>query len=207
MSAGTGERGDLSLWAGIGLPAAPLWLAAAPATAGAATGDGEIIHPATGAPLDSGGSATTYGVALPAGASCPGDTAHDGYHVYSYLVPAGHTPTEVSLHEGVPEPLVGFISYGAYYGAVNTAEDTGQVMTLPQFSWSRYSSYLNDLFPTAPDRPPGRAGSLCANSTARSPTTGTPRSSSPDLVRPGGLHLAGGGTRRRRRTTRGRSSA
>ena len=37
----------------------------------------------------SGGSSTPFTVVLPANASCSGDTAHDGYHVYSYLVPRG----------------------------------------------------------------------------------------------------------------------
>ena len=127
---------------------AALWLLAAPSTAGAATaGTATIIQPDTGAPLDSGGSGTAYGVGLPSGASCPGDTAHQGYHVYSYLIPAGHNPTEASYKGEFPSKWYGYISYGAYFGPVNTAEGTGQVMTLPQFSWTRYSSFLGHLFP------------------------------------------------------------
>ena len=41
------------------------------------------------APLSSGGASTPFTLALPPHAACPGDTAHSGYHVYSYLVPAG----------------------------------------------------------------------------------------------------------------------
>ncbi len=139
-------------------------LLAWPATAGAVTvGTAEIIHPATGAPLDSGGSETTYGVNLPAVASCPGDTEHDGYHVYSYLVPAGYTPTQVR-YTSLPSRWSGYFSYGAYYGPVNTAPGTGQVMTLPVFSWTRYSSYLDDLFPGGVRHATWEGGIACADS-------------------------------------------
>jgi hypothetical protein len=139
-------------------------LVATPATASAATaGTATIIQPDTLAALDSGGAATPYGVSLPAGASCPGDTAHQGYHVYSYLVPKGHLPTEVSFKKEVPSKWYGFIAYGDYYGAVNTAEDTGQVMGLPEFSWLRYSSYLGDLFPHGTTKATWEGGIACTN--------------------------------------------
>ncbi len=165
LSPDTGERGVLSSWAAIGLPVVcALWLLAAPATAWAATtGTATIIQPNTGAPLDSGGLGTAYGVSLPSGASCPGDTAHQGFHVYSYLVPAGHNPTEASYRGEFPSRWYGYISYGAYFGAVNTAEGTGQVMTLPQFSWTRYSSYLGELFPHGTKKATWEGGILCAN--------------------------------------------
>jgi hypothetical protein len=102
-------------------------------------------------------------VSLPAVASCPGDTEHDGYHVYSYLVPAGHTPTEVRFTL-FPSRWSGYFSYGAYYGPVNTAPGTGQVMTLPVFSWSRYSSYLDHLFPAGVRHATWEGGIACANS-------------------------------------------
>jgi hypothetical protein len=155
---------DLRLWAIVGLLlVCVLWLVATPTTSSAATsGVATIIQPNTGAPLASGGSGTAYGVSLPSGASCPGDTAHQGYHVYSYLIPAGHTPTEVSYKGEFPSRWYGYISYGAYFGAVNTAEGTGQVMTLPQFSWMRYSSYLGELFPHGSTKATWEGGIVCA---------------------------------------------
>ena len=86
----------------------------------------------------SGGSATPYGIALPAGASCPGDTAHDQYRVYSYLIPAGVDLSSVSYKGDLPHRWYGFIAYGAYFGAVNTAEGTGQIIGIPPaFTFSR----------------------------------------------------------------------
>ncbi len=157
--------GGLRRWAAVGLPVlSALWLLSVPATASAATaGTATIIQPSTGAPLDGGGSGTAYGVSLPSGASCPGDTATKGYHVYSYLIPQGHNPTEVSFKKEFPSRWYGYISYGAYFGAINTAEGTGQVMTLPPFSWTRYSSFLGELFPNGSTKATWEGGIVCAN--------------------------------------------
>jgi hypothetical protein len=150
---------------GLAAAAAAIWLVGAPVTAGAATaGTAEIIVPGQTTPLKSGGSATSYGVALPAGASCPGDTAHQGYHVYSYLVPAGVSPTAVSFRTGDPSRWYGFVAYGDYYGAVNTEEGTGQITTLPdQFTWSRFSSFMSDLFPHGARTATWEGGIACAD--------------------------------------------
>jgi hypothetical protein len=141
-------------------------LLAAPAIAGAATaGNAEITRPGQATPLDSGGSATSFGVALPAGASCPGDTAHQGYHVYSYLVPEGISPTAVSFKTGLPSKGYGYFAYGAYYGAINTAEGTGQITSLPaQFTLSRLSVLpRTDLFPHGAKRTTWESGIACAD--------------------------------------------
>jgi hypothetical protein len=113
---------------------------AAPTPAGAAvvTSNEAIVQPGTLTPLRSGGSATPYGIALPNGASCPGDTAHDQYRVYSYLIPAGVDLASVSYKGDLPHRWYGFIAYGAYFGAVNTAEGTGQIVGIPPaFTFSR----------------------------------------------------------------------
>jgi hypothetical protein len=113
-------------------------------------------------PLNSGGSATLYGVQLPSGASCPGDTAHDGYLVYSYLVPAGVSPTVVSFKTGDPSKYYGYISEGSYYGAINTAENTGEIVGLPpQFTWSRLTPA--DLFPPGASTATWDGGIACAD--------------------------------------------
>jgi hypothetical protein len=74
-------------------------------------------------------------VALPHRAACPGDTAHDGYRVYSYLVPQG---TDLSSVTFVDDPSTGYglIDGGRYYGAINTAIRTGQIIGIPNdFEW------------------------------------------------------------------------
>jgi hypothetical protein len=113
---------------------------AAPSPAGAAvvTGNEAIVQPGTLTPLRSGGSSTPYGIALPNGAACPGDTAHDQYRVYSYLIPAGVNLESVSYKGDLPHRWYGFIAYGAYFGAINTAEGTGQIIGIPPaFTFSR----------------------------------------------------------------------
>jgi len=122
----------------------------------------EIVHPGTTSAMDGGGSATPYAVVLPAGASCPGDTAHQGYHVYSYLVPSSVSPTEVSFRTGLPSRWYGYIAEGAYYGAVNTAESTGQIVGLPaSFTWSRLTP--SDLFAHGATTATWEGGIACAD--------------------------------------------
>ncbi|HUA95894.1 MAG TPA: hypothetical protein VMB82_10240 [Acidimicrobiales bacterium] len=112
--------------------------AAAPAPAGAATlgGTATIVDP-SGTALAQGGSATMFSVTLPAGAACSGDTATGGYHVYSYLVEAG-TPITSLTFTSHPSTGFGLVNNtGIYYGPINTAVTTGQVLTLPtNFEWA-----------------------------------------------------------------------
>jgi hypothetical protein len=127
------------LAAGVGYGLSASWAVAAAAAPG---GSAEISNPEGTAPLTGGGSASLYSVVLPQGAACPGDTAHKGYLVYSYLLPKGVPLDSVSFKTGVPSQGLGFIAAGAYFGAVNTAEWTGQVPTLPDdFTWSRWSAH------------------------------------------------------------------
>lgn len=87
-------------------------------------------------PLSSGASTTEFTVALPAGASCAGDTAHHGYHVYSYLVRSG---SDLAAVRFVEQPSTGygiFDTTHTYYGAVDTALTTGQIVEIPNdFEW------------------------------------------------------------------------
>jgi hypothetical protein len=97
-----------------------------------------ITTPGSTTPLRSGGSTTPYGVILPQGASCPGDTAHDNYHVFSYLVRKGISLASVNFGGILPSRGLGYIADGSYYGAINTVENTGRVAELPTaFTWSR----------------------------------------------------------------------
>ena len=40
-------------------------------------------------------------------------------------------PSTVNFKTGIPDRYFGFIAEGAYFGAVNTAAETGQIVTLP----------------------------------------------------------------------------
>jgi hypothetical protein len=125
-----------------GVMASPV-AASATVTAGVAA----ITEPGSLTKLNSGGSETTFGVQLPAGASCPGDTAHHGYRVDSYLLPAGVSPTTVNFKTGVPNRGSGYVAYGRYYGAINTALGSGLIVGLPpQLTMNRLTS--QELFPT-----------------------------------------------------------
>jgi hypothetical protein len=97
-----------------------------------------IANPNTDAPLTSGGSTTVFTVTLPADAACSGDTATHGYHVYSYLVPSGTKLSKVKFVGNNP-PSVGYgivNNVGVYYGPVNTAIGTGQIVDIPaNFEW------------------------------------------------------------------------
>jgi hypothetical protein len=141
-----------------------LGLMSSPSAAGAAvTASTEVItQPGQLTALGSGGSTTPYGVVLPSGASCPGDTAHDGYHVFSYLVPEGVSPTAVSFKTGDPSKWFGYIANGAYFGAVNTAEDSGAIVGLPaDFTWSRLTP--QDLFAKGVTTATWEGGIACAD--------------------------------------------
>jgi hypothetical protein len=107
--------------------------AASPAGVATLAPPGETVA----TPLRSGASATLFTVALPADASCPGDTASDGYHVYSYLVKKGTDPSAVRFVEG-PSMGYGIVdTTSTYYGAINTARKTGQIVGVPNdFAWA-----------------------------------------------------------------------
>ena len=118
-----------------------LCLLATPATAATAAGPVEIINPATSYPLNSGGSSTAFGLTVPPGARCPGDSAHDGYHVFTYAVRAGTDPGSVGWYLLLPTKGVPLISYAlGPYEAKNTAIGTGEIPQLPNdFEWQRFS--------------------------------------------------------------------
>ncbi len=153
--------------AGI-LAALPVLLLAsllvAPASAGAApVGATEsITRPGELTPLESGGSSTVYGIALPSAASCPGDTAHTGYHVFSYLARSDVPIGSISFKTGFPHTGFGFIADGRYFGAVNTAEGTGAIVGIPlRFTWARLTT--KDLFPNGEKSSTWNGGIACAN--------------------------------------------
>jgi hypothetical protein len=123
-----------------------LWfvLLVVPGRAGAtpAGGTALVVHP-NGGSLSSGGSSTPFGLKLPAHAACPGDTAHQGYSISSYVVPVSVAPGAVVYGGG------GFAQQGSPmvdasltpYLAVNTDIDTGEIPPPPIFSWTSYAQH------------------------------------------------------------------
>ena len=106
------------------------------ASATTLNGIATVASPGGTPALTSGASTAPFTVVLPAQAACDGDTATNGYHVYSYLVLKG---TNLSTVNFVGFPSVGFglvDNTGTYYGPVNTAIGTGQIVSIPNnFEW------------------------------------------------------------------------
>jgi hypothetical protein len=113
-----------------------LALASTAAHASTLGGTATIAQPGTTTALPSGGSTAQFTLSLPAQASCTGDTATGGYHVYSYLV---HQGTALSGITFVNFPSAGYglvNSLGTYFGPANTAVTTGQIIGIPNnFEW------------------------------------------------------------------------
>ena len=114
-----------------------LGAAAGPASASTVDGKAVIAAPGVTTPLTSGGSTTPFTVVLPAQAACDGDTATGGYHVYSYLVHKGTAVSGVTF-VNFPSAGLGLVdNTGTYYGPVNTAVTTGQIIGIPNsFQWA-----------------------------------------------------------------------
>jgi hypothetical protein len=129
-------------------------------TAGAATtakGSAYVVTPA-GASLNSGGSGTPFSLLLPSDAACPADTAHHGYLVYSYVTPLAADPTSLTFPGGYPSSNLNLITTGGEPFVTNaTAPNSGAILRLPMFDWSRYDHHPDVL-------PPGtyNVGIACA---------------------------------------------
>ena len=152
----------LTLAGAVGLYLASSTVASASTLDGVAT----ITNPNNGNPLSSGGSETDFTVVLPAQSACSGDTASDGYHVYSYLLQQGTSVTSDNFSTGSPSEGLGLIDSDGYYGPANTAPTSGEVIDIPtDFEWA----YLKNIGETASELGGGsgavwEAGIACANS-------------------------------------------
>jgi hypothetical protein len=142
---------------------------AIPASASTTNGVATIADPSSLSYLASGGSTTVFTATLPPNASCSGDTAANGYHVFSYLVPTGTAVSSATFTE-FPSTGYGFVNnIGTYYGAANTAATTGQVISIPNnFQWAPLVSDdgvpLSQLLYTGGTSGVWEAGLACANS-------------------------------------------
>jgi len=91
-----------------------------------------------------GGSATEFSIMLPAGASCPGDSAHDGYRVQSFIVPAADDPGSLRWRSIAPEGPGRYALYDVFtspYVQMQTAEaetvgGPGRIVNVPTFSFA-----------------------------------------------------------------------
>jgi hypothetical protein len=119
----------------------------------------EIVRPGSVTPLNSGGSATPFAIALPQGAACPGDSAHHQYYVDSYVVPATSDPGSVYFPGAMATVGTQLVTLsGEPYTRQTTAEYSADVIAPPVFSWTQYANDPQTL-------PPGtyNVGLVCVN--------------------------------------------
>ena len=131
-------------------------------TAGAVTHGQARIEKSDGSgPLNAGGSATPYAVALPVGAACAGDTAHRGYRVWSYLAPKSVDPGTISFTGILPTPGLALVASGEVFGPANTAVGSGEIVAVPNsFTFERVRP--SDLFSPGQSESVWDAGIACA---------------------------------------------
>jgi hypothetical protein len=144
------------------------------ASASTVNGVATTANPNTLAYVASGGSNTEYTLTLPANAACDGDTASNGYHVWSYLVEKGTNIANLSFSEA-NSPLPPSAGYGIfdaaaeYYGPANTAITTGEIIGIPNdFDWGAITADDPSLVPSllynGGNSGVWEAGLACANS-------------------------------------------
>jgi len=138
--------------------------ASALSAAGAATaGPAVIVNGATGFPLNSGGPATTFGVNLPAGARCPGDSRHLSFKVFTYMLPQG-ADVSAATYTNVPaENNIGLFAGGQYVGPINTEPDTGVVPQMPGNLSFSPPLQRSDLIPQGQTSATWDAGVACVD--------------------------------------------
>lgn len=132
----------LSIWGlSTGLPNA----SAAAVNAGPA----QVVTPPDqpgggGAPLNSGGSATSFSLKLTPGAACTKDSANGGYRVQSYFVPSSVSPASLTFDASGPighQPL--YDTTGSPYVDKQTANadpanGPGTIVNIATFSYKVY---------------------------------------------------------------------
>jgi hypothetical protein len=113
-----------------------------PALAEELRGGDAVVVDESGGALAQGGSATWFSIRLPDGASCPGDSADDGYRVEGYVVPKGTEMGELTFGEVLPNGENMWPLWDAdtdpYVGGFTSEAETGQpglISELPRFSF------------------------------------------------------------------------
>ena len=152
----------------LGLFAVILALLGVGATAGSAAaataGPALVVTPGTIHPLLGGGSTTPFGLALPPGARCPGDsTVRPWYQVDSYLVPKGTNPATINFKALFPTPGLFLVAVGAPFEGIPVEKSTALVDLPGSFSLSRF--HPSDLLPGGGDKATWEGGVACAAAT------------------------------------------
>jgi hypothetical protein len=132
------------------------------AASAATAGHAEIVIPGSTTPLSSGGSATQFGVLLPGGARCPGDsTKSPWYTANSYLVPEGTDPATIDFKKLLPAPGLFLIGFGGPWEAQSVERDTALVEVPEYFNIQRFQP--SDLLPGGATAATWEAGIACAD--------------------------------------------
>jgi hypothetical protein len=147
----------------LGLVAAASVVTTAPAASAADSAPLRIVTPGDGGPLNSGGSATQFEVALPAATThCRGDSAHTPEYVSSgFLLPAGTNPANVEFNDVGPDRGLPMIEDDNVrpYADVLLERDTGRILLPPFFVWARWGPA--DLFANGAKSATWIAGIAC----------------------------------------------
>jgi hypothetical protein len=101
-------------------------------------------------PLEHGASAAVFALRLPDGASCPGDSAHDGWRVQSFMVPDAVDPGTLTylLRQPKGEGLYPLFSVnGAAFVQQGTAVNDkpgspAKITALPTFNFAKFTPGL-----------------------------------------------------------------
>ncbi len=108
-------------------------------------GDAVVVaHPGSNQKLGGGGSRTLFSLRLPNGASCPGDSANDGYRIQGFMVPANDDPGKLRYEYIQPEGEGRwglFDEYTNSYAQILTAKQDapggpGLVLEIPRFTFA-----------------------------------------------------------------------
>ncbi len=102
-----------------------------------------VVVDESGAVATAGGSATAFGLRLPSGASCPGDSADDDYRVEAFLVPEGTDVGSVVYGELAPQVEGGSSLWdtntNVFDGELTSDAPPGEpglIVNLPNFSFA-----------------------------------------------------------------------
>lgn len=116
--------------------------------AGQRMGDAVVIaHPGLDQKLGGGDSKTLFSLKLPNGASCPGDSANDGYRIQGFMVPTNDDPGKLRYKSIQPEGEGRwglFDEYTTSYAQVLTAKQEepggpGRILDIPRFTFAVFS--------------------------------------------------------------------
>ena len=125
-----------------------------------------VVTPGTTRPLRSGGSATPFALALPAGARCPSDsTAPPYYQIGSYFDPRGVDPASILFKGLLPDRGLWLYAIGAPFEGFPVMKGTAQVQLPGSFSLSRFRA--EQVFTSGGATAAWDAGVVCATGAGR----------------------------------------